>query len=219
MQLKKWLVACALTLVAGVSLAAPVEGTQYVKLDKPVPAWQGTLTKVFSYDCRFCFRYDTTVDPKVIPLVLKDTGLAFNPVHLETKGVYGRTASEFLAMCLLKDKAAGRTNMDKDSLFVKVKDALYQAYHREEQRWEGGEAAFIETMSQASGISAADFAKERRTAPVQKLADSWKASAYDVALKQGIPAFVVNGKYLVLNKSLRNVKSLIELLDDLGKMP
>ncbi len=103
---KKTLFALGLSVIAATAMAA-TEGTDYVKLDKPMVNAEGKLTKIFSYDCPFCFKYDVGVDPKVLPRIEKEAGLAFNPVHLETKGKYGRVASEFLAMCMLKDKAAG----------------------------------------------------------------------------------------------------------------
>ena len=218
MRIEKIFAAAVLAFAVAASSAAPVEGEQYVKLERPVAAWQGKLVKVFSYDCRFCYRYDAGVDPRVVPQVQKDAGLAFYPVHLETKGKYGRTASEFFALCLLRDQRSGRTNLDKDSLFVKTKNALYEAYHRKGEIWESGEAAFIQTMSKASGISPEDFAEQRKTQAVQKLADAWKVS-YEAAKVQGIPAFVVNGKYLVLNKSLRNAQGLVTLLNELSKLP
>ena len=113
---KKTLFALGLSVIAATAMAA-TEGTDYVKLDKPMVNAEGKLTKIFSYDCPFCFKYDVGVDPKVLPRIEKELGLAFNPVHLETKGKYGRVASEFLAMCMLKDKAAGVSIESKDSLF------------------------------------------------------------------------------------------------------
>ena len=81
---------------------AATEGTDYLKSSPWV------LTKIFSYDCPFCFKYDVGVDPKVLPRIEKELGLAFNfPVHLETKGKYACRVAGFLAMCMLKDKAAG----------------------------------------------------------------------------------------------------------------
>lgn len=53
---------------------------------------------------------------------------------------------------------------------------------------------------------------------MQQLSDAWKVS-YDVAKIQGIPAFVINGRYLVLNKSLRNAESLKRLMVALARMP
>ena len=195
----------------------PEPGVQYVKLEKPIADWEEKLVKVFSYDCRFCYRYDVSVDPRVIPPVLAETGLTFYPVHLETKGEFGRTASEFFAMSMLRDQKAGRSMMDKDALFNKVKTALFLAYHREEERWPAGESAFIATMAKASGISAEEFAKARNDEAVKKLCAEWKTS-YDVAKIQGIPAYVVNGKYLIMTKSIRNFDGMVNLVKELNAM-
>lgn len=209
--------AASLPLMAAPAFAADfAEGTDYQKLAKPLPGGEGKVIKIFSYDCPFCFRYDIGVDPKAVPMIEK-LGLGFEPRHLETKGKYGRCASEFLAMCILKDKKAGRSIEAKDSLFKKAKDSIYVAYHRKSERWTKGEAAFVETMTAATGISADEFAKERATAPVKALADSWK-STYDVAKIQGIPAYVVNGKWLVLTKSIRSIDGFVELVGKLAKM-
>ena len=148
---------------------AATEGTDYVKLDKPMVNAEGKLTKIFSYDCPFCFKYDVGVDPKVLPRIEKEAGLAFNPVHLETKGKYGRVASEFLAMCMLKDKAAGVSIESKDSLFKKAKDAIYQAYHNMGERWTSGEAAFLKTLTDETGISLDEFNKPKKDEAVKAL--------------------------------------------------
>ena len=213
---KKTLMALGLTLFAATAMAA-TEGTDYVKLEKPYAYGEGKLTKVFSYDCPFCFKYDVGVDPKVLPRIEKETGLVFNPVHLETKGKYGRVASEFLAMSMLKDKAAGVSIESKDSLFKKAKDAVYKAYHKKGERWTAGEAAFLKTLTDATGISADEFNKAKGDEAVKKLCDEWKAS-YDIAKIQGIPAYVVNGKYLIMTKSIRGLDGMVNLVKELSAM-
>ena len=213
---KKTLMALGLTLFAATAMAA-TEGTDYVKLEKPYAYGEGKLTKVFSYDCPFCFKYDVGVDPKVLPRIEKETGLVFNPVHLETKGKYGRVASEFLAMCMLKDKAAGVSIESKDSLFKKAKDAVYKAYHKKGERWTAGEAAFLKTLTDATGISADEFNKAKGDEAVKKLCDEWKAS-FDIAKIQGIPAYVVNGKYLIMTKSIRGLDGMVNLVKELSAM-
>ena len=205
-----------LCLAATAALAA-TEGTDYVKLEKPMVNAEGKLTKVFSYDCPFCYKYDVGVDPKVLPRIEKETGLAFNPVHLETKGKYGRAASEFLAMCMLKDKAAGVSIESKDSLFKKAKDAIYHAYHKKGERWTSGEAAFVKTLTDATGISLDEFNKAKNDEAVKALCAEWKTS-YDVAKIQGIPAYVVNGKYLIMTKSIRNFDGMVNLVKELKEM-
>ena len=218
MTFTKFAVAAAAALLcAGSVIAAPVEGTDYVVLEKPIPNASGTFIKVYSYDCPFCFKYDVGVDPKVLPRIEKETGLAFNPIHLETKGKYGRIGSEFLAMCLLRDKAAGVSVESKDSLFKKAKDAVYVAYHKKGERWTSGEAAFLKTMTDATGISADEFAKAKNDPAVKAMCDEWKLS-YDVAKIQGIPAYVVNGKYLIMTKSIRSLDGMVELVKELKEM-
>lgn len=205
----------ALSLCAALPAMAFTEDADFVALEKPIADWQGFIVKIWSYDCPFCYKYDAGVDPKVLPAAEKATGLPLRMIHLETKGKYGRAASEFLAMCELLDKAAGKTVHDKESLYKKAKDAWYQAYHKKGERWASGEEAFLKTAFDATGITAEDFAAQRKTDEVVKLADSWKVS-YDVAKIQGVPAYVVNGKWLVMTKSIRGFKGFESLLTELA---
>lgn len=137
------------------------EGTDYVRLSKPIASRKNNVIKVFSYDCPFCYRYDIGVDPKAIPMIEK-MGMTFEPRHLETKGKYGRTASEFFAMCILRDQKAGRSLEAKDSLFKKAKDAVYHAYHRKGERWTKANPPFTETLTGATGISAENSPRKER---------------------------------------------------------
>ena len=193
------------------------EGTHYRKLPNDLPDAKGKLVKIFSYDCPFCFRYDTAVDPKAVPAVEQRFGLKFEPRSLEQKGAYGRAASEFFAMCILADRKAGVSLEAPQSLFRKAKDAAYTAYHRKNERWSAGEAAFVKTLCEATGIPEAEFAKARASAPVRSLADSWRA-CYEAAKLQGIPAYVVNGRYLVMTREIRSVEGFIELVGALSKL-
>ena len=210
----------ALALAATIAMPAfaATAGQDYQVLEKPLPGGEGKIVKIWSYDCPFCFKYDAGVDPKVMPGAEQATGLHFEMMHLETKGKYGRAASEFLAYCQLEDQKAGVTSVeDAKSLYKKAKDAWYQAYHKKGERWAAGEEAFLKTALDATGITADAFAAARKSTEVQQLADSWKPS-YDVAKIQGVPAYVVNGKYLVMTKSIRSVKGFTELLTELSKL-
>ena len=210
----------ALTLAATIAMPAfaATAGQDYQVLEKPLPGGEGKIVKIWAYDCPFCFKYDAGVDPKVMPGAEQATGLHFEMMHLETKGKYGRAASEFLAYCQLEDQKAGVKSVeDAKSLYKKAKDAWYQAYHKKGERWAAGEEAFLKTALDATGITADAFAAARKSAEVQQLADSWKPS-YDVAKIQGVPAYVVNGKYLVMTKSIRSVKGFTELLTELSKL-
>ena len=208
---------CAASAAVFSSAFAATEGVDYVRLDKPMAGAEGKFTKIFSYDCPFCFKYDVGVDPKVLPRIEKETGLVFNPVHLETKGKYGVLASQFFAVCMLKDQAAGVSIESKDSLFKKAKDALYWAYHKKGERWTAGEPAVIKTLSSATGISPEEFDKAKNDAAVKALCAQWRTS-YDIAKIQGIPAYVVNGRYLIMTKSIRDFDGMVELVKELSEM-
>ena len=219
-MLRRTLIKTAAVLACAAAIPSAfafTEGTDYVKLEKPLPGGEGKLVKVWSYDCPFCFKYDVGVDPKMVPLMEKASGLKFDMFHLETKGKYGRAGSELFAYCLVKDKAAGITNLeDPNSAFKKAKDAIYKAYHKKGERWAAGEDAFLKTGLAAAGITADEFAKNRKNADVQKNADDWKP-CYDVAKIQGIPAYVVNGKYLIMTKSIRSIDGMVSLIGELTK--
>ena len=192
------------TAAAAPSAFAFTEGkdADYITLEKPLAGGEGKIVKVWSYDCPFCFKFDVGVDPKAIPAAEKATGLKFDMYHLETKGKYGR---------------AGVTDWeDPKSLFKKAKDAIYLAYHRKGERWTAGEEAFLKTGLDVIGAKPEEFAAARKTPEVQALADSWKP-CYDVAKIQGIPAYVVNGKYLIMTKGIRSVQGFVDLITELSK--
>lgn len=207
----------AVTMMGSMATMAAgfVEGQDYVVLAKPLPNAEKTIVKVWSYDCPFCYKWDVGVDPKVIGDVVKETGFTFVPMHLETKGKYGRVATEFLAWCQLQDRANGLTSLDA-GLYKKAKAAWYVAYHKKGERWTAGEEAFVKSALDATGLTAEAFAAARKDAKVQALADSWKP-CYDVAKVQGIPAYVVNGKYLVMTKKVRGIKGFHDILVELSK--
>lgn len=112
----KWITSLFKSVVLTAALVTPfaasafTEGTDYMVLEKPIPNADKTLIKVFSYACPFCYKYDKAVtgpvSDKVADLV------TFTPFHLETKGEYGKQASEVFAVLIAKDKAAGISLFD-----------------------------------------------------------------------------------------------------------
>ena len=94
--------------------AAPVEGKDYVVLEKPIVNAENTFIKVYSYDCPFCYRYDKGV----VPILKEKLGkeLTFKDYHLHTKGKYGNQGADVLAVLWVEDEAAGRDPTDEGSL-------------------------------------------------------------------------------------------------------
>lgn len=201
-------------LILSFSAGAFTEGTDYMVLEKPIPDAQGTLIKVFSYDCPFCYKYDKAVTPAVMQKV--GDIVKFEPFHLETKGKYGVTGSELFAVLINKDRANGISLLDDKSLFKKAKFAYYKSYHDQKERWDGGADDYLKTGLDAVGMSKSDFEQAKADPKVQEMIKRWKDNAYDVAKIQGVPGFVVNGKYLIYTKNIRSVDSMADLVKELA---
>ena len=213
------------TLIAAIALVAIfagsgfafTEGTDYLVLEKPIPNAQNTLIKVFSYDCPFCYKYDKAVTPKVVPQLPAD--VTFRPFHLKTKGKYGEMGTKLFAVLLAKDQANGLSDKElysDKSLLKKAKMAYYQAYHDKKERWDAGEEAYLQTGLDAVGMSKAEYEEGLKDPKVQALIAEWDQS-YDVAKIQGIPGFVVNGKYLIYTKNIKSVDGMLQLINELLK--
>jgi len=196
------------------SLAAD---SSYVKLDTVIEGAEKTLIKLFSYDCPFCYRYDTGIDPWLIGKA-QEAGLTFVSVHSESKATYGKTANLFLAYCELLDKAQNRSSQTPDSLFFRAKEAMYFAYLKQKQRWPGGEAEFIHMLTSATGISKQDFANHREDADVQAITQHWRRID-PVRQVQGVPAYIVNGKYVIRISAVRSKAALASLVAELAQKP
>lgn len=197
----------AAVLSIAVANAAPLkEGTDYTTLKNPLPNAKNTVVEVYSYACPFCFKYSKFI-PQIAASLPK--GAVFKPYHLEQKGDYGKIASELFAVLIVKDQAAGVDIFSDKSTFHKAEEAYFNEYHKKNNRWGAGKNpdAFLQTGLDAAGISKADFEAGLKDEKVQALLKEWEAS-YEIASVQGVPAFVVNGKYLIYTKSIVSLDDL-----------
>lgn len=195
------------------------EGVNYITLDKPLNVSKMTIVKGYSFTCPFCYKYDKAVTDPVISKVQKDMpGTTFEVWHLWSKGKYGQQGSNLMAVARARDIKAGITNvLDKHGLLKKMKFTYYKAYHDKHQRWDSGEDSFYKEGFKILGISSkADFEKELASPEVQALLTKWKP-IYDVAKIQGIPAYVVGGKYLLKTQAITSRDYMVKLLEYLLK--
>lgn len=204
----------AVTALFGVlSAGAFEEGVDYIKLEKPLSVQKGTLTKIFSYACPFCYKYDKAVTPKV---VAKVDGLKYIPYHLKTKGEFGESASNVFAVLVAIDNANGVDVLDENSKFKKAKFEIYKAYHDKKERWGNGKdkESFIKTALDAAGVSMSEYKMRLDSAEVAQILKNWDES-YEVAKIQGVPAFVVDGKYLIYTQNIKSIDAMAELIEEI----
>ena len=65
----------------------------------------------------------------------------------------------------------------------------------------------MQTGLNATGISKADYEAALNDKAVQDTLKEWEVS-YEVAKVQGVPAFVVNGKYLIKTQAITSMQDL-----------
>lgn len=121
----------------------------------------------------------------------------------------------FSPHCSLKIKTMDlNLLLDEKSQFKKAKMAYYGAYHDKKERWDAGAESFLETGLKASGLSKAEFEKAKEDPRVKALVSEWEQS-FEVAKIQGVPAFVVNGKYLLYTQAIKSPDGMVELIKEL----
>ena len=198
----------ALATALSLANAEPRQGVDYEVLSNPIPNAQNTIIEVYSYACPFCYKY-TKITPALIKALPK--GVEFKPYHLEQKGDYGKIASQVFAVAMAKDAKAKISSNDSKSSFHKAESAYFDEYHAKKNRWGNGKdpESFLQTGLNAMNISKADYEAALNDKAVQDTLKAWEIS-YEVAKVQGVPAFVVNGKYLIYTKSITSMQDLEE---------
>ncbi len=206
----------ALMLAGSVGLAqAYTAGEHYLVLEAPYPAAKGTLTKIWTISCPFCYQYAKLIDPTLDRDVEKKAGLKLVPQLLETPGEMNRAASEFMTYCRQLDEKAGRNLTEDGSLYRKAEMAWFAAYHDRSERWKDADA-LLKVAYDATGIKPADFEAARKTPELQKETDNQRW-AYESATRYGVPAYVVNGRYLVVANKLKGYDEMVKLIAELAK--
>lgn len=194
------------------SAFALTEGVEYQTLEKPLPVGDNTLVKVFNYACQSCYKFDRGVTQK---LVSNLDGTKFIPYHLKTKGEFGETVSQILAAMIVLDEEKGLGFFDDKALFKKAKFAIYKSYHDKNEKFTSKDE-FINTVLKAAKVNKSNYEKSLKSQRAQEILASWNDS-YSVAVLSGVPAFVVNGKYLVKLDAAPTMDKLIEIIKELTK--
>ena len=190
------------------------EGKEYQILQKPLDVPKNSVVKVFSYECPHCYKFDKTVTPKLFSEL---DGVKFIPYHLKTKGKLGETASKIFAAMIVLDEASDVSLLSDKSKFKKAKFAIYKATHDKDDDFNGGKdkARFIQTALSAAGVSDADYDKALASERAQEILKAWDDS-YDVAKIQGVPAYVVSGKYLLNAQALGSIDAMAAAVKELS---
>ncbi|GAA4881830.1 thiol:disulfide interchange protein DsbA/DsbL [Ferrimonas pelagia] len=202
--MKKTLTALFTMTIAFAGYAADYKEGQHYQVLKPEAQFSANseVTKVYSVNCPFCYKYETAVIPNM-EKNLPD-GASYEGLHITTKTPLGVEKSQVLAVAKV---------MGNDKAYKAAKMAYYKHFHDEKKRFNNGEEAIAFGLK-AAKIKQADFNKHVSTQAVTDLLAYWDQGV-EVAKIQGIPAIVVGGKYLINTAQIRSMTMLDEMVAQL----
>ncbi|MFG0454346.1 thiol:disulfide interchange protein DsbA/DsbL [Shewanella mangrovisoli] len=201
MMKKSLLALCALLMSCSVSATTFNEGEHYQLLGDASFNAPNQVVKVFSVNCPFCYKYDKSVTPGMVKNLPQ--GVTFDAYHITTKPPLGKEKALVLAYAKTQSEDA----------YKAAKMAFYKHYHDDKVHFASGKEA-IDFGLKAAGLDKAGFDAAKDSDEIKKTIVKWD-QGLAVAKIQGIPAIVVNGKYLINTKSVRSMQMLDELVAEL----
>ena len=202
-MIKRWLTAFAFwILVSGAASAQMsfVAGTDYLDISPAVKTSQPdkvVVTEIFSYYCPHCFRFEPYVEGWAASL---PEGVVFEQVPSSSPN--------------LRDIARAYYAFNMMGAHEQTHKAIFEAIHvkRERMRSLDDIAAFAADQ----GLDEKLFRENAVSFPVEtQLSKNLKKEiGYNMT---GVPAVVVNGKYLVSGSLAKSFERMIEIMDFLVK--
>ncbi|USD38514.1 MULTISPECIES: thiol:disulfide interchange protein DsbA/DsbL [Ferrimonas] len=200
--MKRILTLAAASLLALTAQAADFsEGKHYIDLKDQGFNAPNQVVKVYSTNCPFCYKYEKAVMPNYIKNLPE--GVGYDAYHITTKPPFGKEKATVVAVA--------KSLSDKQ--YKAVKMAYYKHIHDDKIKFKSPEEA-IEFGLNAGGIDASTFAAKKDSDAVITLLKKWD-QGLKVAKVKGIPAIVVNGRYLIITQSITSMAMLDELTADL----
>ncbi len=199
-MLKKWI----FLLISGLLLTTPVvaqqafsEGVDYRRIDPIVktsnPA-KVVVTEVFWYGCPHCFRFEPIVHRWAASL--PDT-VVFEQVPSSLNPSWTEHARTFYALKMMGVQ---------EQLHAKV----FETIHVKRQRLAGLDA--IARFVADQGVDEKEFRKHYASFPVDSLVRKNKKIEQRYGLR-GVPAVIINGKYLTNGSMAGNYSRMIEIIN------
>lgn len=184
------------------------EGRDYVVLDKPLNVPKNSIVEVLNVGCPHCANMQKIIQ-KLFALLPSD--VVFIPYHIITGAPFSLQASEVLAVSLTLDKAQNLSPKDSKSHFNRALESYFEANFYRPKRFNNAQA-FITHGLKAAGISQETFDTTLKDPNTQSLLKMWQTIAQETKI-QGVPSFIVNGKYLLLSQSLKGEEDFIYKID------
>jgi len=198
---KRFIQALALTLAfAAVGTAAHAQsfkpGVDYTIIAKPIPTDNPARIEVaefFWYGCPHCYDFDPELE-RWVKALPKDVEFKRLPAALNRQ--WAIAARVYYAL-------------ESMGLVEKLHTPLFNAIHRDDLRITN-ERALLEWLDK-QGVDTKKFSANYRSFSVESKVKRAQALAQEVAI-EGVPALMVNGKYLIPGQSFARMLAIADYL-------
>ncbi len=195
-------IAFALVLAPLSAFAADFqEGTHYTTFNQSPYSGQPTVTEFFSFYCPHCYTFEKNYVPQIKAGLAE--GVKFEQNHVD---FIGREMGPEMTRAL----AIAQVLKVEDT----IKPALFSAIH--DARRNFATSNDVRQLFVDNGVSATDFDKASSSFMVNSMMKKWKKAQQDSGIR-GVPALMVNSKYVVDVGSVQSLEELLELLNYLAK--
>ena len=188
------------------------EGIDYITLKEPFLDSKNSLIEVFNVSCPHCANL-----AEHLPLLFSvlDKEVEFKPYHISSNHKIIKETSLILAVMMILDKESNQNIKSKDSYFNRVVGYYFKTLHKENYLWKSKKELLQKSLEVAK-INSKKYEEILQKNTTKALIKEWEnASKY--AKIQGIPALIVNGKYLILAKNVKDIEDYIYKIDTLLK--
>lgn len=200
---------CALSgAFSGLFAESLVEGRDYVVLNNALEVPKPSVAEIFNVGCPHCASMQQVL-PSLFAVLKGD--VEFLPFHIITGAPFSKQASEVLAVSFALDKAHKISIKDSKSHFKRAVEAYFDANFKNRQRFKNAES-FIAYGLNAAEITQNDFDSILKDKATQEILKQWSEVAQHARI-QGVPSFIINGKYLILAQNLKSQEDFIFKVD------
>lgn len=175
-----------------------LEGREYnVLSDRPFK--QGEVLEVYSVYCKACFIYERVF--KAIKAKLPK-GVNFREVHVTGGGRFLEVPAKILAMV-------------GDEKYEKAKKIMFDAIHKKQINKSVTE--FLDTVLPEIGISKEEYKEKVKDTGVIETVKKWEDEGDKLSKMMGIPAILVNNRYILVIRNIKTVGQMNKLIHYLLK--
>ncbi len=208
--LKVWFI--GICLFALQAMASDLkEGVDYIVLDKPIPNMQNKVLEIFNIGCPHCAHFNEDFIPSLLEFLPKN--VEFLAYHIAAPIPVHEEISKILVVALAKDKAAGLDTKSPNTLYKKVLNYYFNVIHKERKKWNNLQELTKEGL-EIMGITEVEYQEILKSKDSQETLKEWQNLIKYTEI-QGVPSFIINGKYLILIGGIQGVEDFIYKVDSL----